>query len=411
MKLKKIIKKLPQKPGVYIFLKNNQPLYIGKAKNLKKRIAYYEKSLSFKIKNLLKEATKIKFLVLKNEFLAFLKEAELIKKYQPKYNVILRDDRNYFYVAISKEKINKVFITHKNNKDNFIYFGPFIEGKALKIILRTFRKSFPFCTCKKYHLRECINSQLNFCFGWCCNKNLKIKEKELINYKNNIKILKYFLIGKINKARKLAINKKEFDSLISEMENLIKKIFILENQDIDRNFNLNFYEIKAVEELKSLLKIKKIEKIEAYDVSHWNMNFPYGVMIVWENKDNFFGFKKTDYRVFKIKTIKKPDDPKMIKEILERRLKHKEWKIPDIILIDGGKIQLKEAEKVCSKFKIKVISLGKGKMEIYFKNKKIKLSELPFNLSNLITKINKESHRFAISFHKKIRQKSFLHLK
>jgi excinuclease ABC subunit C len=404
MEIKKILKKIPQSPGIYMFLKGNNPLYIGKAKNLKKRLASYKNSNSLKIKSLLQEATKLKYIVLKNELLAFLKEAEYIKKYQPKYNIILRDDRNYFYVAISKEKINKVFITHKTNLKNFDYFGPFIEGKTLKIILKSIRKIFQFCNCKENHLRECINAQMNLCPGWCCIKNSKIEKDEILKYKKNIKAIKLFLKGKIEKARELATSKEEFDLLIEKIKDLIEKSFIFENEKLE----LNFYDIKAIEDLKNLLKIKKIERIEAYDISHWNMNFPYGVMIVWENKNNIFGFNKNEYRVFKIKTIKKPDDPKMIKEVLERRLKHKEWQFPDLILIDGGKVQLEKAKEVASKFDIKVISIGKGKMELYFNNKKIKIENLPFNLSNLILKINKESHRFAISFHRKIRQKSFL---
>jgi len=388
---RKILEKIPELPGVYLFYKNNKVIYVGKAKNLRKRISSYRNS-SGKAKIMIQEADKLKFKKLDNEFLAFIKEAELIKKLQPKFNVILRDDTNYFYLGITKEEIPKIIITHRIS-ENIEYFGPFVEGRKLKDILRKLRRVVKFCSCKKEHLRECLNSQIGLCFGWCCTKNAK---KEKNTYLKNIKILKLIFSGKIKAALK---QKPELEPIINE----IKEIFERESVEFDP------YQIRAIEELKNLLKIKKIERIESYDVSHWSMSYPYGVMVVWENKENFIGFNKNEYRVFKIKTVKNPDDPKMIFEIVSRRIKHKEWKMPDLILIDGGLVQFKKAKEAAKN--IEVISLAKGKMELITKERKIPLNKLPFNLGNFINKLNKEAHRFAISFHRKIRQKKFLDLK
>lgn len=390
---KKLLRQIPHQPGVYLFLKKREVIYVGKAKDLRKRIASYQRPTE-KAKIMLKESTGLKVLPLKSEFLAFLKEAELIKKYQPIFNSILRDDTNYFYLGISQEKIPKILITHTPLKANFIYFGPFIEGKSLKTILKKIRKVVPFCTCLQNHLRSCLNSQLSLCFGWCCQKNPL--STEIKKYNQNIKIIKLIFSGKIKKALKLN------ESLKPVLEEIEKNFDLPETQ-------FDPYSLRALNDLKDILKIKEIERIEAYDISHWSMNFPYGVMIVWESSLN--NFNKKEYRIFKIKKISKPDDPRMIAEVLERRLKHSEWQMPQLIILDGGKIQLNQAKKVLEKYKlnnIKLTALAKGKMEFISESFKLSLSQLPFHLANFILKINQESHRFALTFHRKIRRRNFL---
>lgn len=386
----RFLKKIPHQPGVYFFMKKNKILYVGKAKDLKKRVATYRRAEG-KTKIMINQATQLKVLPLKNELIAFFKEAELIKKYQPPFNTILRDDTNYFYVGVTQEKIPKVFITHTPLKENINYFGPFVEGKTLKLILKKIRKFIPFCTCLKPHLRDCLNAQLGLCFGWCCR--LK-SEFDKITYQKNINLLKLILKGKLAQAQKI---KPELEMIFQEIK-----------QDFFLNIDFNPYTLKAINELKNLLKLKDIKRIEAYDISHWLMTFPYGVMIVWDSQKN--DFNKNEYRVFKIKTVSQPDDPRMLAEIIERRLHHLEWPLPQVIILDGGQVQFKMVKQVLTKFnfKIKLTSLAKGRMEFLYDNFKLPLSSLPFHLANFIKKINQEAHRFALAFHRKIRHRRFV---
>src|SRR3989338_10002191 len=262
-------KNISQKPGVYIF-KNRaeKPLYAGNAGNMKKRLAFYfsKTAKSPKITKLLEEAKKIQIIETDSEIEALIKETELIKKHLPKYNVLMRDDKNYFYVGVTHEQFPRIFLTHqpynenskfgyRNSKQitnlkiqkikhqkrvsdfgveskgfcfrrasNFIeYVGPFTDGNALKSTLRLLRRIFPYCTCKEFHKRPCLNAEIGRCLGFCCydnksnfqflrqrrirlwrtisnfqtNSKFQIKKyKQLLEYSSNIKNIIAILNGK-----------------------------------------------------------------------------------------------------------------------------------------------------------------------------------------------------------------------
>src|SRR3989344_8602597 len=147
---------IPEVSGVYIFHKANQYLYIGKAANLKKRLSsYFRKNVGGKTKEMLHEATKLEWIETTSEVEALIKEAELIKKYRPKYNYLMRDDKNYFFVGVTKEEFPRIFLTHqpilgsRTSRGKSDFLGPFTNGGALKEVLRLLRRTFPYCTCKK----------------------------------------------------------------------------------------------------------------------------------------------------------------------------------------------------------------------------------------------------------------------
>lgn len=415
--LKKIVK-APEKPGVYIF-KNNQGevLYIGKAKRLKNRLKSYLSSNSLKIKKLLEESYDIEWIETNSEGEAILKESELIKKFNPPFNHLLRDDTNFFYVIFTKELFPKVIITHQPYKYAYSeIIGPFLEGTALKSTLHIIRKFLPFCTCKNFHYRECLNSNLNLCFGYCCQKQAKYEKQDIKNYQKNLKLIKNILKGDFQNLKKQLLSQIKNNLTRNQLENAlrlkkaylaIKKVeeqsnLIKEKEKIEVDTELR----KILTDLKNLLKLKKIpEKIEVYDISHFAGREKVGIMVSFVNGE----YNPELKRKFKIKSTPTANDPKMIYEIIKRRLKHLEWGLPDLIVVDGGQAQRNFAEKAIQEFnfQIKIISFAKPKQEIYYaKNKKpIPLQNLPPTLQKFIKRLDLTAHKNVIKYHRKRREK------
>ncbi|MCD6429583.1 GIY-YIG nuclease family protein [bacterium] len=348
--LKEKIEKLPDKPGVYIFKDENERiLYIGKAKDIKKRVKQHFQKQQKWIWDFIEDIADIEILECENEREAMVLEVELIKRYQPKFNIEWKDDKNYFFVGITKENFPRIFLTHqpkhKLSTTNYSlpteYLGPFVKGTELKGFLAGIRKILPFRTCKNLPKKPCLYYHLGVCLAPCQNKRLKIKYQKLI------------------------------------------------------------------ETLKVLLKLYLDEnvRIEGYDISNISGSLATGSMVVFEKGKS----KKSDYRKFRIKRIKGQNDVKSLREVLLRRIKHNEWKMPDLILLDGGKGQLKAAKGI----DIPVLSLAKikkhsGKLYSPFSKNFALLDELPQDLKNLFLQIRDEAHRFAISYHKLRRKKSLL---
>ena len=413
---KEVLAKIPHKIGVYIFKdKDKRVLYVGKAVDLKERIKQHLKSDNPKIQELIKETKEIEIIELDSEAEALLKESELIKKFDPPFNQLLRDDSQYFYVGFTKETFPKVFITHQPQKYNAEFLGPFTEGRALKQILNIIRKEIPFCTCLKSHKFSCLNSNLGLCYGWCC----KIGEKGDENlYQKNIKRIKEILRGNFKSIKRKLL--KELKKLVENNE--IEKAVKIQRQIIAINKILNqanlikpidselerINKIKTLKDLQNLLNIEKIPNlIEVYDISHYSGYYKVGVRVLLREGE----YDKSGLRKFRIKTVLKPDDPRMIYEVLKRRLKHSEWELPDIILVDGGKIQLKFAIKAIQENnlegKIKVIALAKPRGLLYYHINKppISLSDLPYNLRSFIKLADKLAHRAVIKYHRSLREK------
>ncbi len=347
--LEEQISLLPKKPGVYIF-KNRlkKIIYIGKAKDLKKRIlSHFSKNKP--LGNFINKVSSLDFIETKNEKEALLLENELIKKYLPRYNIELKDDKNYFFVGFSKEKWPRLFLTHQPKKQKAKFIGPFPSGKELKKYLEILRQIFPYRSCSYLPKRPCLYYDLKLCPAPCLNiiKSSKIKNK---NYLLNLKALKNFL---------------------------------------------EIYQLKS-------------RRIEAYDISHIAGKFMVGSMVVFEKNKP----KKSEYRRFKIKTLKKADDPSALKEIILRRLKHKEWKKPFLIVLDGGKPQLNTVNKEIEDLNIPLIAIAKDKNfseKIYssFSKKPIYLKNFPQEVKNFFIAIRDESHRFAIAYHRNRRKNFF----
>ena len=238
-KLSSIIKTLPEKPGVYQFFdKNDEIIYIGKAKKLKKRVASYFKnpeSLSGKIAVLVKKIFDIKFIVVNSEIDALLLENNLIKKYKPRYNILLKDDKTYPWICIKNEPFPRVFATRNIIKDGSLYFGPYASVKTMNTLLELIRQLYPIRDCKhnlsdknikgkKYKL--CLNYHIGKCKGPCAGLETREEYDKDINevkeiLKGNFKTIKQELNRKMHEyAEKLEFEKAQI--VKEKIESLIK---------------------------------------------------------------------------------------------------------------------------------------------------------------------------------------------
>ena len=173
----------PHAPGIYIFRTGKMPVYVGKAGDIRKRLAsYFRSNVPAKTKRLMSEATSLEWVETPSEIDALILEAELIKRHLPKFNVLMRDDKSYFHVAVTREQFPKIFVAHQLHKDRIgriklqnsqgvDYIGPFTSGPALREVLLLLRRAFPYCTCTQMHKRPCLNSQIGRCLGYCCLEN------------------------------------------------------------------------------------------------------------------------------------------------------------------------------------------------------------------------------------------------
>ncbi len=409
------LKTIPERPGVYIFKnKKGEPLYVGKAKNLRKRIFQYYHTDSLKIKKLLEETEKIEFIETENEISAIFKESNLIKKLNPPFNQLLRDDTKYFYLIFTDETFPKIFVTHQPEKfKTKEIIGPFFEGTALKKILNMIRKNIPFCTCKEKHLRNCLNANLGLCYGWCCLKNIQLKKEYLSIYRQNLKLIKKIFTQELKKLKKIILKRMKLlltKNEIKKAENLrnvylaIKKLE--ENQGLIKDQDSLFIEHRLKKILENLRKLLNLEKyphlIEVIDISHFAGQEKVGVITSFIDGV----YQPQLLKKFKIKTISKPDDPRMIYEVLKRRLSHKDWQFPDLILVDGGKIQLEFAQKAIKELglEIKAVAFAKPKEELFVEiNKKIDLKKYP-DLKEFIIMLDKKTHQIVVKYHRKRRE-------
>jgi len=423
--LKKNLKKLPRESGVYCFKGKDGILYIGKAANIRERAKNHFRQPSFKDYLFLEKIEKIGYIKTNSEIEALILEAKLIKEIKPKFNVLWRDDKNYFFVGKTKEDFPRIFWTHQtkikpSQKIEVEYVGPFVDGKALKKTLKILRKIFPFRSCKRIPKRPCLWYHLQKCPAPCLLKkeNFKILEEKIKkeSKRNAQMIMKILKGGKtsvlktLKKEMKKLAREKEFEEAAKIRDKILALERILEHAKI---FEIEKREYFGWEEISNFFqriwkRKKKISRIEAFDVSNIRGKMATGSMVTFIDGIP----QKNLYRKFRIKREGKIDDLSMIKEVLERRFSHLEWGIPDLILIDGGKAHLNLAKKIKDKNKkteeIKVFSLAKGKKEIFLEGKResFPLKDLPPKISNFILNLNKEAHRFAIAYHKKIREKS-----
>ena len=448
MAIRKLSKKAPNSPGVYIFRRGKIPIYVGKAENLRKRLSsYFRKNAGQKVESLREEATRLEWVELSSDIEALIKESEFIKKYRPKYNILMRDDKNYFYVGFSQDEFPKIFITHQPFRtenwaesssgfrrakprnslrrrilkiENSSYVGPFTSGSALYQTLRMLRRIFPYCTCKELHKRPCLNVQIGRCLGCCCIKSEEGNKPCALRYRENIKNLgavlrgrRKTLLGELKRAMRAAAKKEEFERAaerrmqIEGVENIFLHRAFLNSALAGGRRRHDWQKIERT--IQTIFGTRKqIFRIEGYDISNISGSSATGSMIVFTNGVP----SKSDYRKFKIKTVHQISDVDMHREVIMRRFNHPEWGAPDLLLIDGGKPQVNAALQALQMRKvigILLIGLAKREEELFLPGRKdpIRLDSLPPHTMHFFKHVRDESHRFAKRYHHKLREISY----
>ncbi len=414
------IKELPKTAGVYLFYeKGLTPIYIGKAINIKDRVKNHFLQPSYRDNLFIEKVSRIDFINTNSEIEALVLEANLIKKRLPRYNVVWKDDKNYFYVAINSIDARRpyLFITHQKNAAKTKYIGPFIEGTPLKKTLKYLRRVFPFYTTVRHPKNACTWCHLGLCPG---------PNPNLLEYKKNLQKLTLILQGKrktvlyalrremeaLAKANKFEEAGKVRDKMLA-LERILEHTHVIANSQ-EQMANSHWEKTKKV--LQEIIGVSEIpiSKIECYDISNIQGKSAVGSMVVFVDGAP----DKSQYKKFRIRMKNEPNDIAMLKEVISRRLLHPEWGYPEVMLIDGGIAQLNVAIKVKEETltnttavkNVRVISIAKGRQELFIEGQKqtIPLKNLPQEIYNLIKHLDDEAHRFAISYHKKLRKKALL---
>lgn len=399
------VKGLPTTPGIYTFLgETNNILYIGKATSLRNRVrSYFTLDIAEKrsplIAKMVGEIANIKFEQTESVLEALILEAREIKKHLPPYNTALKDQRSWNYVVITDESFPRVLLRRERELErnpqelNIKYkFGPFTNGGQLREAMKIVRKIFPFrdkCLPSQISQKGCFNYQIGLCPGVCAGV---ISQKE---YKKIIENIKTFFEGKkgklikdLEKEMKALAKQKDFE----KADEIKKKVFALKHiHDIAL--------IKNDSEPKS-----QSFRIESYDVAHISGESRVGVMTVIENGE----INKNEYRMFNIKREDSRGDTGAIKEIIERRMGHGEWLLPNLIVVDGGEQQLSAARSVLQKLNLNIALVSVVKDERHKPREILGDPKMATDYEKQILLANNESHRFAITFHRKKRKNNFL---
>ncbi len=413
------LENLPNQTGVYKFLdKKNDVLYIGKALNLKSRVPSYFRDSHYDRPHIIKMIpliSHIETIRTENDIESIILEAALIKEYKPKFNILLKDDKSFSWIFIStKEKFPTVKIVRTIKKGEFKngkLFGPYPKGSAVKRIFNYIRKIYPFCTCKKPK-EPCLYYHLGLCPAPHHNM---ISQKD---YRENINNIISFLQGKrrnilgdLKKEMHGYAKKENFEKAaklrdkINDLEYLSQKITISPFESEEDYENLrNEKNRRLIALLSKQLSIGSLKRIECFDISNIQGLFAYGAMSVAIDGH----LKPEEYRIFKIRDTFTPDDPKMLLEVIKRRLRQKNEK-PQLILIDGGKSQFSVIKNFVPQ-EIKLLGISKGKRlakqkdEFWVLDKKT-FKKKDFKHSSLLIQLRDEAHRFALKYHRKNRSK------
>lgn len=426
--LREIIDDLPSQIGVYIFWLHEEPIYIGKSVNINARVKSHVQQAKFIRKEaaIVENATNITYLTTLSNFDALILEARLIQKHKPRYNVLWKDDKHYLYVKITAgEKYPHVYPVRKENDGSSLYFGPFKSTYMTEKLLYELRKVIPFCTSKKITKRACFYSRIGLCNP--CPSYIESltdgqKKRQLQNeYKANIRKLIHILSGKtdtfaksLERELRLLSKAQKYEAAIAVRNKLFQFAFFLDKRSFNEDslgVNVDLDELRN--ELNDFLKInyskslKDSYRIECYDISNLFGEQPTASMVVFKDGE----FSKKDYRKFGIE-YKGISDIRMMKEAIARRLHHKEWAYPDLIVLDGGKPQLSTIYQYFTEHNINIplISIAKRPDRIVAPHTNYK--PLPFGNAALLFKLfqsmRDESHRFAKKYHVMLRNRNLL---
>lgn len=388
---------LPDTPGVYIFKKGRDVLYVGRATSLRDRVkSYFGDDLIEARGPLLVDmvtlAKNIEHIETDSVLEAVILEANLIKKFRPFYNTKEKDDKSFYFVIITEESFPRVILERERELETQHYqvkakFGPFPSGQTIREALRLIRKFFPFqdnSSVKK--------DQFMFYRQLGLVPDLT-KEEARKAYAKNISNLILFFEGKKEKIIK---------NLEHEMHSLAKAQEFEKADEIKKKiFALRHIKDVSLIQHETLYKKESVFRVEAYDISHISGTNMVGVMTVVENGVP----AKSEYRKFKIRGFSKSNDVGALDEIVKRRLGHSEWNYPNLVVVDGSVAQKRRVENIFNELGIQipvvaVVKNERHKPKAILGNKKITVFH-----EKAILLANAESHRFALRYHQEKRSR------
>ncbi|WP_281616212.1 excinuclease ABC subunit UvrC [Flammeovirga sp. SubArs3] len=545
--LMKVVKNLPMQPGVYKYFNDEgKIIYIGKAKKLRNRVSSYflkQATMNRKTKRLVTEIRKIEFIVVDTEYDALLLENNLIKKNQPKYNILLKDDKTYPYICVTKERFPRVFYTRNTEDKRHKYFGPYPSLRTMNALLDLFKQLYKIRNCT-YNLSEynvaagkysvCLEYHINNCLGPCEGKQKEEDYQQDINQvlqilKGNLSVPKEFFTQKMEEAvsalafeeaqqwkQKLdlltnyqskslvvsptfrecevyaivtddkfayvnfikimngGIMHSESNQLTKRMDESDSELLLYAIMDFRERYSTNSRKIytnidlsdvidedermefsipkigdgkkliqlsfknamyykreretsrgeisdkkssyQTLLQLKNDLQLKEVPvHIECFDNSNIQGSNPVSACVVFRDGRP----AKKDYRHFHVKTVEGPNDFASMEEAVYRRYRRlldEKQKLPQLVIIDGGKGQLSSAVEALERLglygKLPVIGIAKKLEEIFFPE-----DPIPLHLSKksrslqLVQRLRDEAHRFGITFHRNLRSKGSIHTK
>ncbi|MCR4329987.1 MAG: UvrB/UvrC motif-containing protein [Candidatus Roizmanbacteria bacterium] len=348
------LKNLPNTTGVYFFLnKENVPVYIGKAINIAARIGnHIADTKNIKEAKMREASAYLDWRETNSEFEALLLEAKMIKKYSPVFNVSLKDDKTNAYIVIPKQKLPRILFVRENQiPDNLLFwFGPLTSMHMARSLMRRIRRSIPFCTDQRKS--ACFYSHIGLCSP-CPGVIEKLEngeEKKVLTSQYNRNIRRVISVLNGNGERVIRLLKRDMKEYsdneqfeeaaiirnrMTHLHELFRKRLFFDEQLEDPMF-LYKKRTEDSEDLKRVLAMSKLDRIECFDVSLFSAKQAVASMVVFtQGAPN-----KKEYRRFRIRK-KSIYDPQMLAEVLKRRLTHTEWQLPDVIIIDGGRPQLR----------------------------------------------------------------------
>lgn len=418
--------RLPPTPGVYIMKDvGGKILYIGKATSLRSRVSsYFVRPADDRIAAMVQKIRSVDYQKTPTAVEALMLEANLIKKFQPPYNVLEKDDKSFLYLTFSREPYPRPVLIRGHElarlpKRQFLkVFGPYRSAAAVEGALDILRKVFPWTTCqpaaagKPGRKRPCFYRHLGLCPGVCTG------EISPTDYRKIIRGLMRFFDGKwaeVIRDTRAAMKKASAEERFEEAAALRSRLYQLQHiRDIA---------VLKREDARLDAAINIFGRIEGYDISNIGGKEAVGSMVVFVDGRP----KKSEYRKFAIKTVQGSNDTAMMEEVLRRRFGRwrlspngtvpsaaMRWPKPDLILIDGGIGQMNAAKRAleAASLSIPLVAIAKGfdrkRDELVYDKSDYELARLVLAFKPMLQHLRDEAHRFAITYHRRLRGRVFL---
>lgn len=424
---KSSVKNIPPTIGIYIFFNKKEILYIGKSINLKARVtSHFENArIDNKERAIIEGSDKIKIIPTESEFKALILESALIQKHEPKYNRIWRDDKSYLYIKITiKDKYPKIYSVRREDDGKSIYFGPFHSVRIINNLTREIRRAFPFCTQSKIGKRPCFYSKLNLC-NPCpsyielqkpASLKKQLRKAYLFNIRQIIKIFKgqtSILLKDLYKKMAVYTKEENYEGAIQTRNKVLAlENLIHERLSLDHDFLVNSNLANSQTALLKILvnffpNLKDLNRIECYDISNIGGKLATGSMVVVKNGI----LDRGEYRKFRIKKETLNSDFEMISDIIKRRFNN-DWERPNLVVVDGGRPQVKAIYKIMHELNIPtpVIGIAKNPDRLVIGNSDFPTIKITYGNPgfNLIRLLRDESHRFAKKYHLLLRERKLV---